>query len=69
MNPDIKIVAALNKGDLSESHEDLLMSVKNILSDTSFKNTPVFITSAKEGRNVEELFLKLYHSILEGADK
>jgi small GTP-binding protein len=64
VNPSAMIFIALNKSDMSSNTEEQLKNTKNWISGNQFES--IFITSAKDGSNIESLFKNLTSSVYQG---
>jgi small GTP-binding protein len=60
---EVKLIVALNKSDLVESEKAEDLAQKELFSDVS-QIVATYITSAKTGENVDEIFQKLAHSMM-----
>ncbi|GAB4496431.1 MAG: Rab family GTPase [Anaerolineales bacterium] len=62
VNPFVSVLLLANKADLVDQHEIFEAQLTEMVG--SIQAAGVFLTSAKDGRNVETAFLQLTHSIL-----
>jgi small GTP-binding protein len=63
VNPNIKIIAALNKADLID--QDELNYLLNLAQEQLSPNIKILPTSAKTGENVDDIFNKLASEMLD----
>lgn len=62
VSPQAPVLLLANKADLSEQHE--ILEAQLAETARSIQAAGVFLTSAKDGRNVESAFLQIARSIL-----
>jgi small GTP-binding protein len=57
VNPDAQYVFAVNKSDLADENRTLSAAADSYIAGSDLLNkSPYFVTSAKDGRNVQKLF-------------
>lgn len=60
-NPDVQFVLAANKSDLTDGYELTADQVQQVAANLGI---PFYLTSAKTGNEVEEIFLHLAHLLI-----